>query len=136
MNNREEAEATTCPEGKYLNPLTGRCKKIITPTVKICEDGYYLNLLTGRCNKNKTITECEDGYERNPDTGRCRKIRTTTAQEYPVTPPDEDSYDNSRIFIASGVVVALLVGGAGFAIFQFRKEIKIAILKICRRKGS
>lgn len=139
IKSQETVGATECPEGKYLNPLTGRCKKIEIPTVKICKDGYYLNLFTGRCNKVKIATEatkCKDGYERNPDTGRCRKVRTNTAQEYPVTPPTEENYESPQIFIAGGVIAALFVGGIAFAIFQFRKEIKTAILKICRRKGS
>ena len=139
IKSQETVGATECPEGKYLNPLTGRCKKIEIPTLKICNDGYYLNILTGRCNKVKTATataECKEGYERNPDTGRCRKVRTNTAQEYPVTPPSEENYESPQIFIAGGVIVALLIGGIAFAIFQFRKEIKTAILKICRRKGS
>lgn len=138
IKSQESAVATVCPEGKYLNPFTGRCKKIETAATKICKDGYHLNLLTGRCNKDKesTTTECKEGYERNPDTGRCRKIRTATAQEYPVTPPTEESYDSPQNFTATGVVVALLLGGAVFALFQFRKEIKTAILKICRRNAS
>ena len=140
VKSQETAEATICPEGKYLNPLTGRCKKIETTTIKICQDGYHLNILTGRCNKDKTTsasTECKEGYERNPDTGRCRKIRTNTAQEYPVTPSsEEETYDSPQIFVAGGAIIALLLGGIGFALFQFRKEIKTAILKICRRNAS
>lgn len=138
IKSKEAAVATICPEGKYLNLLTGRCKKIETTTAKICKEGYHLNLLTGRCNKDKTttVTECAEGYERNPETNRCRKIQTATAQEYPVEPPTEETYASPQIFIAGGAVVALLLGGAGFAVFQFRKEIKTAILKICRRNAS
>jgi hypothetical protein len=118
--------------------LTGRCKKIETTTAKICKEGYHLNLLTGRCNKDKTasVAECAEGYERNPETNRCRKIQTATAQEYPVEPPTEETYASPQIFIAGGAVVVLLLGGAGFAVYQFRKEIKTAILKICRRNAS
>ncbi len=139
IKSQETVGATICPEGKYLNPLTGRCKKIEVATTKICKDGYYLNILTGRCNKIKTTTEasaCKDGYERNPDTGRCRKVRTNTAQEYPVAPSSDEEYDSPQIFTAGIVIAVLIVGGAAFAIFQFRKEIKTAILKICRRKES
>ena len=60
-------------------------------------------------------TECKEGYERNPDTGRCRKVRTNTAQEYPVTPPSEENYESPQIFIAGGVIAALLIGGIAFA---------------------
>ena len=138
IKSKETAAATVCPEGKYLNLLTGRCKKIETATVKICKEGYHLNLLTGRCNKDKTtsIAECAEGYERNPETNRCRKIQTATAQEYPVEPTTEETYASPQIFIAGGAMVALLLGGAGFAVYQFRKEIKTAILKICRRNAS
>src|SRR5574344_9704 len=61
----------TCPEGKFLNPKTNRCKNIITtvtgkttiitttydiktgePTsVKTCTNGYYLEQTTNRCKK-------------------------------------------------------------------------------------
>ena len=66
----------TCPEGKFLNPKTNRCKNLQTisetstgktittydpetgeaTTVKICNDGYYLNEDTNRCNKVKEDT--------------------------------------------------------------------------------
>ena len=117
---------------------TGNCVKVTEIVEKTCKAGYFLNILTGRCNKDKTttVTECAEGYERNPETNRCRKIQTATAQEYPVEPPTEETYASPQIFIAGGAVVALLLGGAGFAVFQFRKEIKTAILKICRRNAS
>lgn len=129
---------TICPEGKYLNLLTGRCKNIETKKATICKEGYYLNILTGRCKKitTTTATECAEGYERNPETNRCRKIRTNTAMEYPVEPVEENSYNNPKIFIATGVIVALILGGAIYAIYQYRKEIKQVILKICRRNAS
>jgi hypothetical protein len=129
---------TICPEGKYLNLLTGRCKNIETKKTTVCKEGYYLNILTGRCKKiaTTTATECAEGYERNPETNRCRKIRTNTAMEYPVEPIEENSYNNPKIFIATGVIAALILGGAIYAIYQYRKEIKQVILKICRRNAS
>ena len=67
------SDEPVCPEGKFLNPKTNRCKnlqeisetstgKTITTydpetgegtTVKICNEGYTLNVETNRCNKNK-----------------------------------------------------------------------------------
>lgn len=67
----------TCPEGKFLNPKTNRCKNIHTisetstgktittydpetgeaTTIKICNEGYYLNEETNRCNKVKESDE-------------------------------------------------------------------------------
>ena len=127
-----------CEEGKYLNPLTGRCKTVPTVKTTTCKDGYYLNPETGRCKKynNEQSTECQDGYERNPETNRCRKIRTDTAQEYPVTPVESDNYDNPKIFIATGVIIGLALLGLVYAVYQYRKEIKQFILKVCRRNAS
>ena len=80
LNNSENGEngtsgevTKTCPEGKFLNPKTNRCKnlqeinetstgKTVTTynpetgeatTVKYCNEGYYLNEETNRCNKVK-----------------------------------------------------------------------------------
>lgn len=72
----EEVSEKVCEEGKYLNPLTGRCKKIEVETVKTCTEGYYLNEATGRCRKVVVEEEkiCDEGYYLNEETGRCRKI--------------------------------------------------------------
>ncbi len=132
-------EEIVCPEGKYLNPLTGRCKNIPVAKTTTCKEGYYLNPETGRCKKNPTSTaakECAEGYELNPDTNRCRKIRENTGTEYPVEQVEEGSYDNPKIFIATGAVIILIIGGIAYVAYQYRKEIKQVILKICRRNVS
>ena len=62
MNKNKE-----CPEGKEINPKTGRC-------VNKCKDGEVRNLDTGRCMKIKLklkSKECPEGKEINPKTGRC-----------------------------------------------------------------
>ncbi|MBR1795816.1 hypothetical protein IJ765_00950 [Candidatus Saccharibacteria bacterium] len=80
-----EPEEKTCAEGYYLNPSTNRCKKVeVEAEPKACGDGYYLNPATNRCNKlptEKELTPCKDGYERNPETNRCRKIADDTEDE-------------------------------------------------------
>ena len=56
-----------CPEGKEINPITGRC-------VKKCKDGEKRDLKTGKCMKIKLkIKDCPEGKEINPITGRCVK---------------------------------------------------------------
>jgi hypothetical protein len=94
--------AKVCPEGKEINPKTGRCIKIKTQKVrkitpkqkveiaKVCPEGKEINPKTGRCIKIKTqkvrkITTpkqnveiakvCPEGKEINPKTGRCIKTR-------------------------------------------------------------
>ena len=129
---------TICPEGKYLNILTGRCKSIETKKSTVCKDGYYLNPFTGRCKKKstKTVTPCKDGYERNPDTGRCRKIAKNSGNEYAVAPMEATDYENTRIFVATAAIIALVVIAILCVCFQFRKEIKKRIIRTCRRKKS
>ena len=128
----------TCPEGKYLNPLTGRCKTIPTVKTTTCKEGYYLNPSTGRCKKyNETeAKECQEGYERNPETNRCRKIRADITDSYPVAEISTDDYDNPKIFVATAVIAGLAILGLVYVVYQYRKEIKQFILKICRRNVS
>ena len=136
---KEEVDAEiVCPEGKYLNLLTGRCKNIPVEKVTTCKDGYYLNPETGRCNKIKetTVSECPEGYERNPETNRCRKIRQEIDDTYVVADIKPEEYINPKIFIATGVIIGLALLGLVYVIFQYRKEIKQFILKVCRRNAS
>ncbi|MGN1312994.1 MAG: hypothetical protein ACI4VS_02310 [Candidatus Nanosyncoccaceae bacterium] len=128
-----------CPEGKYLNILTGRCKTIETKKSTTCKDGYYLNPLTGRCKKKtstKTPTECKEGYERNPETNRCRKIAKNSGDEYKVKPIKETEYDNPQIFVATGAIIGLVILAVVCVCFQFRKEIKKRIMRLCHRRKS
>ena len=132
-------EEIICPEGKYLNPLTGRCKTIEVAKTTTCKDGYYLNPETGRCKKLSTSTaakECAEGYERNPETNRCRKIKKNDGADYPVADISEEEYSNPKIFIATGIIILIGVIGTSYAIYQYRKEIKRGILKICHRDVS
>jgi len=68
-----------CPEGKELNPKTGRCIKIKTQKK------------TDTTNKKKTSTlkaqtkACPEGKELNPKTGRCIKIKTQKKTDTPNT---------------------------------------------------
>jgi hypothetical protein len=55
----------SCPEGKELNPKTGRCVKTKTQKVKLVKV------------KLKSLEKsCPEGKELNPKTGRCVKIKT------------------------------------------------------------
>jgi len=82
-----------CPEGKVLNPKTGRCiknknlidKKPSVKSPKKCPEGKVLNPKTGRCIKNKHLIDkkpsvkspkkCPEGKILNPKTGRCILIK-------------------------------------------------------------
>ena len=43
---------TSCPEGKVINPATGRCVKETKPKPKSCPEGKVINPATGRCVKD------------------------------------------------------------------------------------
>lgn len=83
---------TICPEGKYLNPDTGRCRSIeeAVSALAACEEGYERNPTTNRCRKIVTatttgasLTPCAEGQERNPATNRCRSIASAVAELIP-----------------------------------------------------
>ena len=79
-----------CPEGKYRNPDTNRCRTIeeAVNALSVCEEGYERNPVTNRCRKIATattagLTPCKEGQERNPATNRCRSIASAVAELIP-----------------------------------------------------
>ena len=120
-------EFQTCPAGKIINEATGNCVNIskLTTTLKDCGQGKYRNPETGRCKKIEDESDepapCKEGYERNPETGRCRKIKQNNGTDYPVVPVT--GVENASSLVAVCAVVALILIGTVYTIFQFRKEI-------------
>lgn len=117
----------TCPEGKVINEETGNCVKdtTIDKTLEACPAGKYRNPLTGRCKSYATSASseskpCAEGYERNPKTNRCRKITTNTGAKYELA---EETYEEKSNFVAIWAIVGVLAVGAGYVVFQYRKEI-------------
>lgn len=79
-----------CPEGKYRNPDTGRCRSIEEAVSELasCDEGYERNPTTNRCRKitfasTASLTPCAEGQERNPATNRCRSIASAVAELIP-----------------------------------------------------
>lgn len=78
-----------CPDGKYLNPDTGRCRTIeeAINTLAACPEGQTRNPSTNRCRQNtpqtSTLKPCGEGQERNPLTNRCRSIASAVAELIP-----------------------------------------------------
>jgi len=76
-----------CPEGKVINPKTGRCIKVQAEKTekakKVCPEGKVINPKTGRCIKapidtkhaklTKPTKPCPDDKILNPKTNRCVK---------------------------------------------------------------
>lgn len=76
----EDSVLAACPEGKYRNPSTNRCKNIEDEETSLvaCKPEQERNPETNRCRSvlaaSKTLTPCKVGQERNPLTNRCRNI--------------------------------------------------------------
>lgn len=117
----------TCPVGKVINLETGNCVNEVQPVVTLaaCPEGKYRNPLTGRCKSYATtastaLKPCAEGYERNPETNRCRKIVANTGADYPVvTGTFEEKTELTSIYAIATVVVA----GLGYIAFQYKEEL-------------
>ena len=118
----------TCQVGKVINPETGNCvnETTLDKTLEACPEGKYRNPLTNRCKSYATTTSaelkpCAEGYERNPATGRCRKIVSNSGAEYPVV---EGEFKEESKFVALYAVIGVLGAGVIYIIYQFRDRLR------------
>ena len=116
----------TCTTGKVINSETGNCvnETTIDKTLEACPEGKYRNPLTNRCKSyaktaSAELKPCAEGYERNPATGRCRKVVNNSGAEYPVL---QEEFREESKFIALYAVIGVAVAGAGYIIYQFRRR--------------
>ena len=117
----------TCPIGKAINLETGNCVNE-TPAVSelvACPEGKYRNPLTGRCKSYATtasteLKPCAEGYERNPETNRCRKVVANTGADYPVA---TGSVEEKKELVSVWTIATVVVAGLGYIIFQYKAEI-------------
>lgn len=78
-----------CPDGKYLNPETNRCRSLedTLSALAACDEGSERNPTTNRCRRvttaSSTQTPCKEGQVRNPETNRCRSIASEVADLIP-----------------------------------------------------
>jgi len=90
--------AASCPDGKYLNPETNRCRTLedTLNALSACEEGYERNPTTNRCRKiasasTSTLTPCKEGQVRNPETNRCK----AAASEASTLTPCNEGYERN-----------------------------------------
>ena len=69
----KDVKKKECPEGKVLNPLTGRCINI----KKTNKDAKKTDKDVKKTDKDVKKKECPEGKVLNPLTGRCIKIKKT-----------------------------------------------------------
>lgn len=95
-------DLASCPEGKYRNPDTNRCRNIVDTASSLlpCPAGKIRNPLTNRCrnvtSSGSQLTPCKTGQERNPATNRCRNIAVTGSQLTPCQAGYERNPDTNR----------------------------------------
>ncbi len=123
----------TCPVGKVINLETGNCvnETVLTTTLAACPEGKYRNPLTGRCKSYATtasteLKPCAEGYERNPETNRCRKIVMNTGAEYPVV---TEMFEEKRELVSVYAIVTVVVAGLGYIAFQYKDELRMKFAK-------
>lgn len=94
-------EPTPCPEGKYRNPETNRCKAIEAESgLKPCAVDQVRNTETNRCRSifasDSGLTPCKPGQTRNPETNRCRNSATLASALKPCSPKQERNIETNR----------------------------------------
>lgn len=158
-------ELDPCPEGKFRNPDTNRCKNItaVASSLLPCAAGSVRNPETNRCRKvtavlgSSTLKPCKEGQERNPATNRCRNIVSaaeTSAKPCPegqernpetnrcrkavvanAAAPDFPTAEPAGLH--SGVMIFMTMLSVSYGIYEYRLDFQNFLAKIrnSRQKG-
>lgn len=158
-------DSTTCPQGKYRNPETNRCRNIedAIATLAACAEGQERNQATNRCRSTASIsavvlTPCEPGQVRNPATNRCRNTVASSSLT-PCPKGQERNPETNRCrktALATALSPAVIgpikqqtsnpfvmtllgavgVGAIGYGIYEWRSELAGALRKATPRLGK
>ncbi len=127
-----------CGSDQVRNGETGRCRAItatgtIVPTA--CKPGQERNPVTNRCRNIITTSAapkpCPEGQVRNTETNRCRKQGAASVALAKV----EDVSSGGQAGIRWGVVSVAFAGLVGYALYEWRQEV-INILQRHQSKVS
>lgn len=134
---KDEPVLSGCPEGKFRNPETNRCKNIVTTaSLTPCRAGQERNPDTNRCRKvasASTFAACKEGQERNPETNRCRNIAVAAAAS-PSVGDLSDSVSSGNINYTIMSVVSLMI--VGYGAYEYRHDIANWTSKMRSRAGK
>ena len=145
-----------CPDGKYRNPETNRCRNIQATVSQLvpCKPGQIRSLETNRCRNVATLVSslvpCRPGQERNPETNRCRNIQSSTTDRKPcedgyernpdtnrcrkiVKPKSSaalESLDTSSPSFNSIFIAAGSVGVIGYGAYEYRRDMFNLLQKV------
>lgn len=115
-----------CDPGQMRNPETNRCKKTaeVLTSIKPCDPGQERNPATNRCRKvsaKVALASCKEGQERNPDTNRCRKVASTSTSSPTSSQLEQDVKQKQNI--SYGIFGAMAVLVFGYGIYEYRANI-------------
>jgi len=144
-----------CPEGKYRNPETNRCKSYATTNLKSCSAGQVRNPETNRCRKltataltslkpcsagqvrnpatnrckkiaASTLKPCKEGQERNPETNRCRNVAGASTS----TQSTGNDKPQQASKLNMGIFALLALAAGGYGIYEYRNEIGARLTRL------
>jgi hypothetical protein len=158
------SDTTSCPQGKYRNPETNRCRNIedAIATLAACAEGQERNSITNRCRStiiaSASLTPCDPGQERNPATNRCRSVSASPGLTPCPTGQTRNSETNRcrKTILATALAPAAIdpvkqetsnpfvmtllgmagVGAIGYGIYEWRSELAGALRKTTVRLGK
>jgi hypothetical protein len=154
----DEEELAACPEGKFRNPETNRCKNIdtVTTSLKPCASDQIRNPETNRCRSIvslvSSLVPCRAGQERNLETNRCRNVAgvnttLTACQEGYERNPETNRCRKVALATApspsvgsgqnlegnrlnTAFLVAASVAALGYGAYEYRRDIANVRIKL------
>lgn len=116
-----------CDEDEYRNPETNRCRKITASTSSLvpCKVGQERNPETNRCRSitSSTLVPCSAGQERNPETNRCRKVSVLGASADEIATITDVAVENTAGQINWAIISVALFLTFGYMIYEWRSEL-------------
>lgn len=131
---------TPCKDGQYRSEETNRCRTlIVAATVKMCAEDQFRNPLSGRCKKivsaeELAVSDCGEGRERNPVTNRCRNIQASAIPEAAFAV--ETVKEAGKAFVGWWVLGGMTLLAIGYAGWEWRQEIKQFVVSVSSRISS
>lgn len=150
----------SCPEGKFRNPDTNRCKALTAAeTILVpCSPGQVRSAETNRCRNSTSskasLTACKPGQERNPETNRCRSVLAVTSSLTPCRYGYERNPETNRCRKADAItkststrhqekeddspfnlllIIGVAAAAAGYAGYEYRRDLTNLFSRIFRR---
>jgi hypothetical protein len=147
-----------CAANQYRNPLTNRCKMIVSAATLVpCKPDQERNPATNRCRSllaaSTNLTPCKPGQERNPATNRCRSVlgASTTLKPCAAGWQRNSQTNRCRKDTSAGIAnvqdvktpstagtssirwfiaAAIVLGALGYALYEWRHDAVLLLDKI------